>query len=116
MACYSPWSHKESDTTEHMQKTQHGAWFAISSPSWSPLFLTWRGKQLWACLPGTSHLGQIHRCQDDVMIKALRSSDRAIYPNQGCQRGPPGEVERREALAGERDSGSSETRSRIILS
>ena len=39
------------------------------------------------------------------MIKALRSSDRAIYPNQGCQRGPPGEVERREALAGERDSG-----------
>lgn len=39
------------------------------------------------------------------MIKALRSSDRAICPNQGRQRGPPGEVERREALAGERDSG-----------
>ena len=40
-------------------------------------FLMSRGKQLWACLPGTSHLGET------AMIKALRGSDGAFMLIRG---------------------------------
>ena len=59
---------------------EHPAWCLVCNTQ-SVLvtsFLMCRGKQLWVCLPGTSHLGETHRCQEDVMIKALTGSDGAF--------------------------------------
>ena len=78
LAGYSPWSHKESDTTEHPQRTPSmvpGVQYTVCP---CHLFSDVRRKAAMGFLPGTSHLGETHRCQEDVMIKALTGSDGAF--------------------------------------